>query len=193
MPYTFVTVPTMTATSSCSSNLLVRDANQSSGMIYSTLTSTYSSDMDCRWTLTSNAVIELLFNSFTTELYADYLRVYDGDSTSAPLIGRFSGRWVEKALWSLLADSLVGMTRTSQAYTWKSNNNLTIFRFGSTLCGDCEQSLFFFRFSKGSARARERWAAKWDARNEGVCVSRAFCSTDQEKRETARSLPCVRN
>ena len=86
-----MTVPTMTATSSCSSNLLVRDANQSSGMIYSTRTSTYSSNMDCRWTLTSNAVIELLFNTFTTESYADYLRVYDGDSTSAPLIGRFSG------------------------------------------------------------------------------------------------------
>ena len=33
---------------------------------------------------------------------------------------------------------------------------------------DCEQSLFFFRFSKGSARARERWAATTlDARNEG--------------------------
>ena len=83
---------------------------------------------------------------------------------------------------------------------------------------DCQQSLIFFRFSKGSACARERWAAKpRDARNEGgslrrkkrdcpqsqtqclsrlapsitrvvVCVSRAFCSTDQEKRETARSL-----
>ena len=61
----------------------------------------------------------------------------------------------------------------------------------------------FFRFIKGSARASERWAEKpRDARNEGgslshlapsvtrvvICVSRAFCSTDQEKRETARSL-----
>ena len=71
---------------------------------------------------------------------------------------------------------------------------------------DCEQSLFFFRFSKGSAPARERWAAKpRDAKNEGglsrlapsitrlvICVSRALCSTDQEKRETARSLPMFR-
>ena len=33
---------------------------------------------------------------------------------------------------------------------------------------DCEQSRFFFRFSKGSARARERWAAKpRNTRNEG--------------------------
>ena len=45
---------------------------------------------------------------------------------------------------------------------------------------DCEQSLLFFRFGKGSARARERWAAKLrdarretrDARNEGGSLSR---------------------
>ena len=34
---------------------------------------------------------------------------------------------------------------------------------------DCGQSLFFFRFSMGSVRARERWVAKpRDARNEGA-------------------------
>ena len=126
---------------------------------------------------------------------------------------------------------------------------------------DCERSLFFFKFSEGSAHADERWVAKpRDARNEGgiprrkkknretarsltlrsrftclacqhfsfhakksldrerpfslalrvvylfsclsrlapsvtrvvICVSRAFCSTDQEKRETARSLRVYR-
>ena len=39
---------------------------------------------------------------------------------------------------------------------------------------DCEQSTFFFRFQGGVLAP--------------VSVSRAFCSTDQEKRETARSL-----
>ena len=61
---------------------------------------------------------------------------------------------------------------------------------------DCEQSLFFFRFSEGSARVRERgWRKPRDARRAPpsvtrvvICVSRAFCSTDQDKRETARSL-----
>ena len=82
----------MTATSSCS-NLLVRDASKPSGTIYSTGSSrsTYSSNMDCRWNLTSNTVIELLFYYFTTQSSADYVSVYDGDSTSAPLIGQFSG------------------------------------------------------------------------------------------------------
>ena len=87
-----MTVPTMTATSSCS-HLLMRDASKPSGTIYSTgsSSSTYSSNMDCRWNLTSNAVIELLFNNFATESSADFVSVYDGDSTSAPVIGRFSG------------------------------------------------------------------------------------------------------
>ena len=81
----------MTATSSCS-NLLVRDASKPSGTIYSTYrNTTYSSNMDCRWNLNSNAVIELLFYFFTTQSSADYVSVYDGDSTSAPLIGQFSG------------------------------------------------------------------------------------------------------
>ena len=41
---------------------------------------------------------------------------------------------------------------------------------------DFEQSLFFFRFSKGSARVRERWTAKQrDTTNESVPLpSRAF-------------------
>ena len=80
----------MTATSSCS-NLLMRDASKPSGTIYSTRSSEYSSNMDCRWNLTSNTVIELLFYYFTTQSSADYVSVYDGDSTSAPLIGQFSG------------------------------------------------------------------------------------------------------
>ena len=47
--------------------------------------------MDCRWNLNSNAAIELLFYFFTTQWSADYVSVYDGDSTSAPLIIQFSG------------------------------------------------------------------------------------------------------
>ena len=80
----------MTATSSCS-NLIVRDTSKPSGMIYSTVGSTYNNYMDCRWGLTSNTVIELLFYYFTTQSSTDYVRVYDGDSISAPLIGEFSG------------------------------------------------------------------------------------------------------
>ena len=50
----------------------------------------------------------------------------------------------------------------------------TVTEVSTNLCVDCEQSLFSFSFSKGNARARERWPEKpRDARNEGVS-SRAF-------------------
>ena len=62
---------------------------------------------------------------------------------------------------------------------------------------DWEQSLFFLGFTEGSERERECRATKpREARNEGgclsnlaslvrrvvICVSRTFCSTDQEKK-----------
>ena len=75
---------------------------------------------------------------------------------------------------------------------------------------DCEQSLFFFRFYvKGVCTRERRAAARRETREKTettaslfsylsrlgpsvtrlvVCVSRAFCSMHQEKRETARSL-----
>ena len=79
---------------------------------------------------------------------------------------------------------------------------------GTGLCVDCEQSLFFFRFSKGSAHARALSGEAARRKKRGrqpeclsrlapsvkrlvICVSRAFYSTDQEKRETARSLVSV--
>ena len=54
----------------------------------------------------------------------------------------------------------------------------------------------FFRFSDGSASAHERRAACRKKRGRlapsithmVICVSHAYCSMDQEKRETARSL-----
>ena len=57
---------------------------------------------------------------------------------------------------------------------------IDVFLSSFTLVLDCEQSLFFFRFSKGSARARERWArtegegrnVERDARTEGGSPTR---------------------
>jgi len=51
----------------------------------------YENRIDCRWNITSNAWVELTFDRFDTELFDDYLIVYDGASLSAPVIGRFSG------------------------------------------------------------------------------------------------------
>lgn len=51
----------------------------------------YDNDMDCQWNLTSSTKVELTFFMFNTELDTDYLYVYDGGSSSSPLIHSFSG------------------------------------------------------------------------------------------------------
>ena len=53
---------------------------------------------------------------------------------------------------------------------------------------DCEQSLFFFRFTVRGGHARASAALAPSVTRVVIYVSRAFCSTDQERRETARSL-----
>lgn len=89
----------MTVTSTCANLLL--EQTSSSGIILSTNNSDYDynynanyyydNDMDCQWNLTSSRQVELTFFIFNTELDADYLYVYDGGSSSSPLIGPFSG------------------------------------------------------------------------------------------------------
>ena len=46
--------------------------------------------MDCRWNLSSNGKIELVFLHFKLDSSADYVNVYDGKSAASPLIGTFS-------------------------------------------------------------------------------------------------------
>lgn len=83
----------MTVTSSCSQgyrNPVVRLSN-TRGVIQTFDGSSYRQSQDCRWNLSSNAMLQLQFASFSTYSSADYLTVYDGGSPSAPLIGQFSG------------------------------------------------------------------------------------------------------
>ena len=77
-------------TSSCG-NLHVKATN-SSGIITSGRypASGYCANMDCRWHLSSNGKIELVFLHFKLDPSADYVNVYDGKSSASPLIGTFS-------------------------------------------------------------------------------------------------------
>ena len=80
------------AQTTCSSTLLVQNVNNQNGLIQSSTGTSYSSNVNCGWTITSNAKLELVFvGPFQTESSADFLYVYDGSSSSARLIGRFSG------------------------------------------------------------------------------------------------------
>ena len=47
--------------------------------------------MTCNWSLSSNTNLELIFFRFHTELNHDFVYVYDGGSSSSPLIGQHNG------------------------------------------------------------------------------------------------------
>lgn len=80
----------VTVTSSCEGLLL--EQTSASGIIFTG--HGYGSNMDCQWNLVSALIrskLELTFYIFSTQLDADFLYVYDGDSSSSPLIDKFSG------------------------------------------------------------------------------------------------------
>ena len=70
------------AQTTCPTNFLVQNVNNQSGLIQSSFTTTYSSNMNCEWTLSADTKLELVFvGPFTTESNADFVYVYDGNSS----------------------------------------------------------------------------------------------------------------
>ncbi len=54
--------------------------------------SPYQNNSDCKFVITSDSsLIRLVFMEFDTEWNADFVRVYDGETTDSPLLGEFSG------------------------------------------------------------------------------------------------------
>ncbi|KAJ7369440.1 Immunoglobulin C-2 Type [Desmophyllum pertusum] len=82
-----VEAPFLTATSSCAMVQLT----DTSGIIRPSQSSQYSNNMDCFWSFSSNAMVEIVFFRFDTESNYDHVYVYNGGSPSSPLIGRFNG------------------------------------------------------------------------------------------------------
>ena len=62
-----------------------------SGIIFSNMHGKYNHRMSCSWSISSNVSLELSFTRFETERGYDPVTVYDGSSSSSPLIGRFDG------------------------------------------------------------------------------------------------------
>ena len=77
-----------TATSSCA-NLLVH-RTKTSGIIQTGDYSRYSNNMDCSWNVSANTMLQLEILRFHIKNSNDYLLVYDGGSSSSPLIAIFN-------------------------------------------------------------------------------------------------------
>ncbi len=64
--------------------------------------SLYWNNTNCEWLLTNpdNSPINIEFTSFQTEENKDVLLIYDGDTSTAPLIGQFSGHLLPSKIQS---------------------------------------------------------------------------------------------
>ncbi len=51
----------------------------------------YVNGMSCSWVVRANGPISIRFSEFITESDMDWVKVYDGTSTTAPLLNSFSG------------------------------------------------------------------------------------------------------
>lgn len=85
------------------------------GVIRSNYKSRYSASEDCQWTLSvsSSATVQLVFWKLTTEMSFDIIHVYDGESTSSPVIGSYSGTSVPDAVRSSSNQLVVTFTSDS--------------------------------------------------------------------------------
>ena len=79
----------MTVTSSCASLLIIETST--TGLIFSNYNGTYLNNMNCNWTISSNAKLELAFIRFQIESGYDFVKVYDGPTSSSTLIGEYDG------------------------------------------------------------------------------------------------------
>jgi hypothetical protein len=75
----------------------------------------YTDDKQCSWKITSNTKIGLYFKTFQTESGYDYVRVYDGGSSSARSIGNYSGSALPPYITS--SSNQLYITFTSDAST----------------------------------------------------------------------------
>ena len=71
--------------------------------------------MDCQWTLSANRNLKLVFFRFETESCCDHVYVYDGGSSSSPLIGKFNGKSLPGAITSSHNKLLVRFTTDHSA------------------------------------------------------------------------------
>lgn len=98
-------------------------------MIYSNKGGTYNDSMNCQWSLSANATLELVFFRFVTETNYDYVYVYDGGSSSDPLVGRYNGRSLppkirsssNKLFVEFTTDGSVTMSGFAASYHSKKN------------------------------------------------------------------------
>jgi len=99
----------------------------------------YANNLDCKWLIkpTNAGSVTLTFTAFNTENSYDFVKIYDGETTSAPLLGTYSGSNLPPQLIATSGKMLIHFTSdNSQVFAgWSANysgNPVTTYCNGTT-------------------------------------------------------------
>ncbi len=99
----------------------------------------YANNLDCKWLIkpTNAGSVTLTFTAFNTESNYDFVKVYNGETTSAPLLGSFSGTNLPQQLTATSGKMLIHFTSDGSSVKagWSANyvgNPVTTYCSGTT-------------------------------------------------------------
>ncbi|MDD3875031.1 MAG: C10 family peptidase [Bacteroidales bacterium] len=103
-------------------------------------TANYTDNLNCKWLIkpTNAGTVTLTFTAFDTESNYDFVKVYDGETTSATLLGSFSGSSIPASITSTTGKILVNFTSdgSQNKAGWAANyvgNPITSYCNGTTI------------------------------------------------------------
>ncbi|HOY32603.1 MAG TPA: C10 family peptidase [Bacteroidales bacterium] len=95
----------------------------------------YDNNANCKWIIkpTGASSVKLTFTAFNTESGADFVKVYNGETTSSPLLGTFSGSTIPAAITANSGKMLVWFT--SNASTKKPGFTANYIKLSKDVAG----------------------------------------------------------
>jgi len=99
----------------------------------------YANSLDCKWLIkpTNGGSVTLTFTAFNTESNYDFVKVYNGETTSSPLLGTYSGTTLPAQLVASSGKMLIHFTSDGSTVKagWSANyvgNTITSYCSGTT-------------------------------------------------------------
>ncbi|MCX7606927.1 MAG: T9SS type A sorting domain-containing protein [Bacteroidia bacterium] len=113
--------------------------------------SDYTNRTNCRWLIQPPGAswIQLSFSSFNTEANYDFVRVYDGATTSSPLLGSFSGSSLPSSLTSTGGSMLIVFTSDSSITRAGWEASYTSNGASTSLGGSSAQEVWYYPVPAG--------------------------------------------
>lgn len=108
----------------------------------------YANNLDCKWLIkpTNVGSVTLTFTAFNTESNYDFVKIYNGETTSSPLLGTYSGTTLPAQLTASSGKMLIHFTSDNSTVRagWSANyvgNPVTTYCSGTTTLNAATGSL----------------------------------------------------